>query len=146
MGREEAFCPADLLDAAVIQRAMDTPVRLVAAKGADQCIHVFEPAGFDELVTDLEDLGGEAIIIIRGDRLVLKHAPSEKHAEVLSGGLLVHEELNPGEPLETVDRYGNRDIMLTRFGRTFVSVCLRREGADRERIRERISRAVLRGV
>jgi hypothetical protein len=146
VGREETFCPADILDAAVIQRAMDTPIRLVARKETDRCIHIFEPAWFSGLIMDLEDLGGEAILIIRGDRLILKHAPSEEHAEVLSRGLLAHEELGEGDPLETVDRYRNREIMLIRLGRTFVSVCLRREGADRERIRERISRAVLRGV
>jgi hypothetical protein len=146
VGTEEAFCPADIMDAAVIQKAMDTPVRLVARKETDRCIHLFEPSWFEGLVIELEDLGGEAIVMVRGDRLLLKHLPTKEHAEVLSRGLLVHEELREREPLETIRRYGNREILSVRLGRTFVSVCLRSRGADQERIRERISQAVLQGV
>jgi hypothetical protein len=124
---------------------MGTPVRMAARRESSRCIHVFRPAWFHDLISDLGELGGEAILMVRRHRVLVAHAPSDEAARALSEGLLAHEELDDDMPLKATHRCGNRRMMLMRFGHTFVTVCLRPQGADEERIRERVVRAVSRG-
>lgn len=136
------WCFSDMVVAALIQRAMETPVLTEVRHSNGRCIHEHKPAWLIQLVSDLDRFGAEAMVLLYGDRVLFSHMPTEEHAEVLSEGLLVNEESGEGS-LPVNDIYcHNRKIMVMRFGKVFVSVCLQTEGADESGIRGHIESAL----
>jgi hypothetical protein len=136
------WCFSDMIIATLIQRAMETPVVTEVRHSHGSCIHEHRPAWLIQLVSDLDRFGAEGMVMLYGDRVLFSHLPSEKHAEVLSEGLLLNEESDEGS-LPVNDIYcQNRKIMVMRFGKVFISVCLRPEGADERGIRGHIESAL----
>ncbi len=136
------WCMPDMIVAAIVQRAMETPVRMTVDLQGEKCLHEYRPAWLVDLLTDLDIFGAEGLVVLYGDRLLFSHLPTEEHAEALSESVLIREE-SPGEEASSGDFFcHNRKIMLMRFGKVFVSVCLRPEGADETGIREQVAQAL----
>jgi hypothetical protein len=136
-------CPADMIVAAILQKAMDTPVRVRIEGGERYCRQVFSPAWLVDLLKDLDRLGAEGLVVTCSERILFTHLPTEAQALALSETVMMNEE-RPPESRERVVRYTeHRDIrlLLLNYGTVFVSVCLQ-PGAQEEMIAERIAAAV----
>jgi hypothetical protein len=133
---DPTFCMPDLLIAAVIQRAMQTPVSLAVKRDKHGCTHEYKPAWLANLVSEIEEYGAEGMLVLHRDRIVYSHMPTDRHKAALSEGLLIKEETE--ELHETEYRMHDLRIMMMNFGSISVSVCLKPAGANELRIRERI--------
>jgi hypothetical protein len=146
MGKKKVSgCIPDMIVAAIIQRALDTPVRMEVIASDIGCTKRFTPAWLVDLLSDLDTYGAEGMVVIYNDRILYSHLPSEIEAEALSESVLLNEE-SPGEEDQLVVRkMVRRDarIMLMKFGKVFVSVCLRPE-ADEDRIQAQVAGAIQR--
>lgn len=140
-------CLPDMIIAAILQRVMETPVRLEIGGDDRVCTKRFSPAWLVELLDDLDTVGGEGLVVLYRDRVIFSHLPSKLGAEALSKSVLYHEE-NPagGRTLEVRGlTLRKRKILLMSLGEVFVSVCLR-AGTPENRVRERIEDVIRRAV
>jgi len=132
-----SWCLSNMVVAAIMQRAMQTPVMTDVHLKKGGCVHEHRPAWLVELVSELDQFGAEGMVMLYGDRLLFSHLPSDEQAEMLSEELMRHEESGTGLPSGGI-KYRNRKIMLLHFGKIFVSICLKTGGADEDRIRGHI--------
>jgi hypothetical protein len=140
-------CLPDMIIAAILERVMDTPIRAEIGKSGGACVLLLNPAWLVELLTDLDALGADGIVVICQDRILYSHLPTEKAAEVVSKGLLIHEERERGGKSLEVNTLTHLDVrlMLLTYGNIFVSICLR-PNANEDGIRNQVSRAIRQGL
>jgi hypothetical protein len=143
------WCWLDMVLSAIIQRAMETPVTIHAAKDGGVCLHGFEPAWLAELLADLEGLDVEALSVMSGDRLVFFHAPTEESREALSEGILFREENPPKDAGESPHgpnsrqiASGDRRMLLITAGGTSMAIYPRPRKGNEEKIKRKILRAM----
>jgi len=144
--RRNFGCLPDMVVAAILQRVMDTPVRIEVAGDARGCTKKFTPAWLVDLLSGLDPFGAEGLVVVYKDRVMFSHIPSEAEAEALSESLLADEE-HPemGESrFSEFGRQGKR-ILLTRLGDVFVSVCLRPNASEGE-VQQHVLKAIQRAV
>ena len=146
-GSVKTICLPDLVVAAVIQRLLQTPVRLSVSRHQQTCRHEYKPAWLAQLVSEIAEYGAEGMAVLRGEQVIFSHLPTDAHARALSESIIINEESSARLrlPDREVHCY-NRRVMMMRLGRILVSVCLKAEGADEAEIRERVERAVLGSV
>jgi hypothetical protein len=136
-------CPTDMVVAGILQKAINTPVRVRVEGGQRYCRQVFSPAWLVDLLRDLDKLGAEGLVVTCSERILFTHLPTEAHAAALGETVMMNEE-SPVEGRGKVVRHmehRNIRLMLLNYGRVFVSVCLQ-PGAQEELIATRIAGAV----
>ncbi len=145
MPAKQLGCLPDMIVAAILQRVMDTPVRIEFAGDARRCTKRFTPAWLVELLSDLDPLGAEGLVVVYKDRVMFSHLPSEAEAEALSESLLLEEEHRESrQQLSEIERQGRR-ILLTRHGDIFVAVCVP-AGTSGSKVQRRILNAIQRSI
>lgn len=135
-------CLPDMVIAAILQRALDTPIKMEMTSKAGRCIKRFSPAWMVDLLQDLNDSGAEGLVVVYKDRVLFSHFPDEAGAEALSESILLNEErqdLCTATDL-SIPSHG-RKVMLMKIQDVFVSICLR-PGCDEVLVREKISEAI----
>jgi hypothetical protein len=140
---EPLGCLNDMIIAAILERVMDTPVKAELGKSGGACVLRLTPAWLVELLSDIDILGAEGLVVVCGDRILFSHLPTEKAMKALSESLLMHEERDVGGKSMEVSHMVHLDtrIMLLTHGSIFVSVCLR-PNAKEDAIADSISRAI----
>ncbi len=146
MPRRHFGCLPDMIVAAILQRVMDTPVRIEVTGDARGCTKRFTPAWLVDLLEGLDPFGAEGLVVVYRDRVMFSHLPSEAEAEALSESLLADEE-HLGASESRLSEFGRqgRKILLTRLGDVFVSVCLRPNASEGE-VQQHVLRAIQRAV
>ena len=136
-------CLPDMIIAAILERIMDTPVRAEVGKSGGACVLRLNPAWLVDLLSDIDTMGAEGLVVICRDRILYSHLPTEKAAAALSESLLFNEEREAGRKSFEVHSMTHMDIriMLLTYDNVFVSICLRPD-ADEEGIRKHVSRAI----
>ncbi len=133
-------CFPDMIVAAVLQRYLDTPVKMSIESDDRRCRKTFTPAWMVEALRDLDTVGVAGLVLLYRDRVLFSHMPTQAEAEALSESLLLHEE-NPEYPEEMETKeltHRNRKLVLLRLGDVFMSACLR-PGASVQRAQRSIS-------
>jgi hypothetical protein len=143
LNREPLGCLNDMIIAAILERVMETPIRAEIGKSGGACVLRLTPAWLVDLLSDIDTLGAEGLVVICKDRILFSHLPTEKAIKALSESLLIHEERNAGGKSMEVSSMTHLDtrIMLLTHGSIFVSVCLR-PNANEDAIADCISRAI----
>jgi hypothetical protein len=136
-------CLNDMIIAAILERVMDTPIRAEIGKSKGACVLRLTPAWLVDLLTDIDTMGAEGLVVICRDRILFSHLPNEMAMKALSESVLFHEEREAGGKSVQVSSMTHLDIriMLLTYGNIFVSVCLRPD-ADEEGITNYISSAI----
>ncbi len=142
-GNAKRICVPDLVVAALIQRILETPVDLSVDRRQRTCRHEYRPAWLAQLLSELAEYGAEGMVVLRGEKVIFSHVPTDEDARALSESVMIKEESVAGVPPNRDIYCHNRKIMMMRLGGVFVSVCLRAEGANETEIRERVQRAVV---
>ncbi len=140
-------CLPDMVVAAILQKYMDTPVKMRIKSTDRVCRKEFTPAWMVDLLTDLDTAGVAGLVVLYKDRVLFSHMPSDEEAEALSESVLIREE-NPKSTdrvkTERITR-SDRKILLMSLEDVFMSVCLR-AGAPVEKAERRISELMKRTV
>ncbi len=143
--RNACRCFADLAMAAILQRAAKTPLRIETTIDRNACLKTITPAWFIDMLTSLEGLGVEGVVILSGDRVHFSDIPSDADAKALSEALITEEEARTSGGLEgggLIDLEG-RKLISVRFGGLWVSATLGPD-SDPDRAYSRLSEAVRR--
>jgi hypothetical protein len=120
-------CPADLVVGGILQAATQTPVRIFTSWEEHTCRKSILPAWYADVISGLEGIGVESILILYADRILLSHYSSTQDAEVLSKVVLAQEER--GSEVRKVESVasGAARMICARSGDLTVSVCLESE-------------------
>ena len=146
-GRTYFGCVADMVVAAILQRALSTPVKIEVVASPGGCAKRFSPAWLVELLEDLGSFAVEGLVVVYKDRVLFSQLPSDADAEALSQSLLINEEELLDKKVVEVREVPcpDRKILLVKEGDLFVSLCVRLD-TDEQRIQRHISAAVKKAV
>jgi len=146
-GKTYFGCVADMVVAAILQRALNTPVKIEVVASPGVCCKEFSPAWLVELLKGLDAIGVQGLVVVYKDRVLFSQLPSGAEAEALSQSLLINEEeLRDRKVLEVRElQCPGRRIILVKEGDLFVSLCLRMD-ADEKKVQRHVTDAVKKAV